>query len=1078
MAAQWEALDRPPEALALLEGLMDALPEGFSREGVVLPPGLLADALTQTALVRLAYAAPHILRHLTRHPTWLTLGVLSSLTPTSNTDPDSNPDVVSSQPASESVASEPAISGPVSSEFNSSFPPEDPVSQQVARWASTLLPLQSWLPQESSPSTDPAAESDLIRLEPETFLRVVRHWKYANLTRLTAQSLLGAHTPRQTCGRLTALAQGMVRLVYAHSFARQVITQGLPWDGQGLSAGVVAGMGKLGGGELNYSSDVDVIFLHEGSGENLRRLPEGFALPPLTPDLAVDDRPWWAALDDTARQAAEEQWPEGSQDTGDFHQRVCRRTVSLLSQTGAEGFGLRVDPDLRPQGKSGLLCPSLAYALQYYEVEGREWERTALLKARRAAGHPRVWAPFHLAMRPFVFRRYLDYSAIEGLVLVKRDINRHHQGSLAANVKLGRGGIRENEFFVQAQQLLHGGRNPALQMTGHQGTLEELARAGVMTPADAAEHLADYWHLRGVENRLQMVEESQTQELPADGERLARVLHDFQPGFSARLAGALNTLEETRKRVESRFKGLLAMEEAEEQGGSDWRRMVEEQSAQGGSGSQSSEELLRRADEFLDQLMKTRAGERCIPKVERLLARPHLHLRGSDPVFPRWLEFLERIGNRNAIFVLLESNPSIVAWVSRVFAEGGALAGQLIRHPEFLETYVGTRPLTPQHIRQEVLEAASRAEDEEGLMLELQTIKAHLSIRILAAYLDAFQNKEGWIDHHPLLAALADAAIEACLAFAWDSLTRRHGYPEGVGPEDGPANSGFCVMALGKLGSRDMRFSSDLDLVFFHQAEGTTTDGTPHSEFFAKLARKVSTLLTSQTQFGVLYALDHRLRPYGGKGVLVPPLAAMENFLARQAEVWNFQAFTRLRHGAGDPRLSARVAGAVQAAWQARGLTASELAGQVRHMLDRLVEEHMPPAAREGRAVALKFAPGGLIGYEFLRQLALLRALWRGDAAWIPAENGGGSPEVLPPRLPAGAPERAWVDPLTPLYQTLAAVDERLACHLGADDHLALPEHFSTIRAVGETWNWEQLQEVSRRLAQGVEDGFKQLAKD
>ena len=964
LAAQVADLEAAEALAPLLEGLLASV---AAAGDVPLPTGTAAG----TAMGRLAYAAPFLLRHLTGQPWLLRLRLLEGL--------------------------------------------EAPAD---------LVPLEA------------VAPADWAGLDEAAAMAALRHWKYANYVRLTALDLLDVHDARRTCVLLSRLAEGMVEAAYRFAFARQAARYGLPVAADGrLAGGAVIGMGKLGGGELNYSSDIDLIFIHAGGDEPTRALPAG-ALPPLRP--AEPPGAHWARWEALAGPGE-----PGEATAAELHDRVARQVIRMVSAATAEGIGFRVDVDLRPRGRSGALAPGLRFLQDYYEVHGREWERAAMLKARPIAGSLSVGARFLELVRPFVFRRYLDYSALEGVVLVKHDIDRTHQAARGTDLKLGRGGIRENEFLVQALQLLNGGRQPDLQEPSHHAAVERLAAAGLLEPAEARSLLDDYWLMRRLENRVQMVAESQTQELPEETAERTRVLHDFAPGFAARQPAVEAALEAALERNHARFRLLLTgIDQQEALDAGAWHAAVA-----AGAAPEGGPEALGRLDRLITGLMQSRAGERCVGKLVHLLTRPELYRQGTDAAFPRWLDFFEQIGNRNSIHTLIAANPSIVGWISHLFAEGGQHAERLVRHPEFLESFFSLAGTGPESLGEIIGGVLDNARDEEEFILELQMAKSQAVIQILTAYLNDPESAR----HRALLTELADATVSVCARFAWRQTVARLGRPAGAGAEE---MAGFAVLAMGKQGSRDLRFGSDLDLVFLYGADGTTSAGRSHYEFYTKVAQRLSSLLTSPTQFGRLFELDHRLRPFGNKGLLVPSLAAYRSFLP-EAEVWNFQAFTRMRHICGDAALSRTLLEAIAAAWHGRPRPHGRVAREVQAMLLRLVEAHGPPP---GTAVLpLKYAVGGMIGFEFLSQAHFLCA------------QHPGQPWTLPP-------PHATIARLEPVYGDLGRLDERLSFHVPGYRHEAEPRHFETLAAVRERWSFVGAREQARVLRRGVEETFREWA--
>lgn len=380
-----------PEALSqLLAGTLDRIlqQDGGENPGEDGRQSLTAslDPAAATALARIGYAAPFLLRQVGGRPETLAMGALERL--------------------------------------------ED--EEGAIPWNRYAQPA----------ATPTLAEADLMSL--------LRRWKYDNLLRITARDLMGFQDTAATCRAISDLADSMLRIAYCHAFGDLARRHGVPLcEEGGLAVGAVIGMGKLGGRELNFSSDVDLIFIQEGDDTPCRMMEnipaEDLHLPPI--DLHAPEADFWDRWREIAQSAGE--GSEGRIGSGEFHNRLARQVTRLLSAQQVEGFGFRVDTDLRPGGSAGFLAPNLAFMEAYYIQHGREWERTAMLKARGIAGCPRLREHFAEMIRPFVYRRYLDFGALEGIAIVKHDIDRTNRAALESNLKLGRGGIRENEFFVQ-----------------------------------------------------------------------------------------------------------------------------------------------------------------------------------------------------------------------------------------------------------------------------------------------------------------------------------------------------------------------------------------------------------------------------------------------------------------------------------------------------------------------------------------------------------------------------------------------------------------------------------------------------
>lgn len=885
------------------------------------------------------------------------------------------------------------------------------------------------------------------------WMREARIWKYANLLRITVADLMNSQDTAQTCAQLSTLADEATRAAYAFALAKECARHGLPCRAEGgFACGVVIAMGKWGGRELNYASDVDFIFLHEAP-ENPCRAWQ--------PDLCAEAE--HSAACDAGQEGFWAVWEQRAQRTGDpqqshrrpssaaaLHNRVARRVVRMLGTHTAEGFLFRPDNDLRPLGRGGMLACGIDFLEEYYERFGREWERAALLKARPLIGPERLRQRFGDVVRPFVYRRYMDYGALEGLAIIKHDIGRVGEGAAEEDLKLGPGGIRENEFWVQALQLLHGGRMPVLRVPAHDCAVERLRACGLLTPVQVRRLRHDYWLLRRIENRVQMLAEMQTHRLPKSAAEQCRVLHDFRSGFSRRLPRCLARLRATQRRNARRFAELFAPLSPEAWPDPQrWRKSLLRQLP-----AEQFAVVEERATALFERLMRTREGERCVPKLARLLAFEELGAPGGNtsPI-PAWLGLAEQIGNRNALYALLISETAILRWAGRIFAEGGQMAENLRQHPEFLESFF-TLTEDWSAFLENLRTISERARDDEEFLIELRTVHAQALLRIYTVWLHAQETNPGEDEsHRPLLQALADAVVEACLRRAWRTLLRG-GAPAGM-PEE---PQGFAVLALGKLGGQELRFHSDLDLLFLYRA-GEAADAQ-RASWYTRLAQRLCAWIGAPTQLGHLYALDHRLRPFGTQGVLVPSLDTWRKFLdggtPNSAEIWNYQAFTRLRFVAGEAQLGAELRSEIGRAWALRGVSCAQVIQAVQKMLRHLVAENVHATQRD--RLNLKYDSGGLVACEFLAQAQALCAI---------AAAGGEDGRWLAPQMPTA---------LRRDYTWLGALDERLGLHEQHFEHELRPEHYERLPALEAYGTFSAQQERLVRLRESIADGFGSLS--
>ena len=960
------------------------------------------------------------------------------------------------------------------------------------------------------------------RLSEEDWMRCLRQWRCFAMIRITTNALMQWQSAAQTCRTLSQLADEAMALACARAVEDEVQRSGgFPVDQAGKMAGFCAiAMGKWGGEELNYSSDIDVVFMHNATNQACQPLPAQFTPPAET---LANTHPFWLAWQQATQvqappdQALAQNKPDASasttQKTGEaLCQAIARRVVRLLNAHTTEGQVFRVDSDLRPLGKGGPLACSLGFAHHYYHHQGREWERLALLKARVVCAPPALAHTFETLRTQFVYRQYSDWGMLEGAALIKADIDRNAKNH-QTDLKLGQGGIRENEFWVQAQQLVHGGRHPSLRTTNHQQALQTLQTLQLAPAALVEQASLDYWHLRLMEARVQMLHAKQTHRLPTDALSLYGVLHPM-PRLNAPTEAARTTpqqqqiqglqhLQSTQTATSQRFISLfgdiqelqsmrhapwqetwremwqtkvgpegrraklgakLAVAEgsegksseqsgsegksgsgskSSEQNGSGSGSKSSEQNGSGsrsegksseqngsggksseqngsGSGSKSSEQngsgkkeetaqrrgkglpntarqqsSLHQADRLFQDLMNSREGERCTAKLAHILNQPPVYAHGQG-VLQHWLALLEGFGSRNALYTMLAAQPKMVAWVGRIFQDGGAYANVLQRHPQFLESFMSLAQ-ADQRVHARLTDLAQEHNQEQSFLLAIQEAHAHGVLQALNTYLNhlkvLFANPTSTSPkqpnlplsaHRSMLSQLADATIQASTQFCRRQLTERS-----ASPNTPPSTQGFCVLAMGKLGSSELRFGSDLDLVFVHDGQAEPASGSEASVFYRKLAQRISNLLTAPTHLGKLYQLDHRLRPFGTRSVLVPSLQNYRGFLqgsaSGHAEMWNFMAFTRMRPVAGDLALGKALLHEVDTAWQQFPITQGDIATQAQQIALRLSAANQALHARKD--VHLKHHPGAMIAFEFLRQTQILQAFKQQRGWQIPPDS-------------------------------------------------------------------------------------------
>ena len=771
-------------------------------------------------------------------------------------------------------------------------------------------------------------------------MRALRRYRRQEAMRLIWRDVNGLDSVEQILAGSTALAESC--LVAAHDFGERVMIRrhGVPRAPDGTPQRlVVIGMGKLGGADLNFSSDIDLILTFEENGET-----------------------------DGTRPLANET----------FFARLGQLLVKLLAEITVDGYGYRVDLRLRPFGSAGRVALSFAAMEQYYQRDGRDWERYAWIKARPVAGDVKSGKRLIEMLRPFVYRRYLDYTAFAGLREMKGLIDAEvARKDLEGNLKLGAGGIREIEFIVQLLQLIRAGREPALRERGLLPALAACEQLGVIA-ADRAKRLrAAYLLLRKVENRVQMFRDEQTHVLP-DDER-ARVRLAVTLGFAD--IGALETeLARARADVAAIFTEVMAPLQADER----------PQTAAAATYSQRVAE--GKADASMLQALGYKDAEALHAKVVALVhasrtmsARGHARLGALLPILideaarsvepevclDRLLRLLHGVIRRSAYLALLEEQAGARRRLVALFADSALLAERVIAHPLLLDDLLDARLETEAPSHDEVIAASRRhlanapVDDTEVRLTVLQEEKNSAAFRVGLAYrgghLSASATARG-------LSNTADFVVAELLAMAAREIERQHGRLAA-----GAADAGLAVIGYGSLGGAELGFGSDLDLVFVYnedhaQAESDGARPLDGARYYARLAQRIVNWLGVQTHAGRLYDVDVRLRLDGGKGLLVTSLKSFADYQRERAWIWEQQALVRARPIAGDEATLARFAD-VRAATLAQSRNAQDVIEQVIGMRERWRVERDRSSAD---LFDLKQGQGALLDIEFLLQAFVL----------------------------------------------------------------------------------------------------------
>ncbi|MES2165366.1 MAG: bifunctional [glutamate--ammonia ligase]-adenylyl-L-tyrosine phosphorylase/[glutamate--ammonia-ligase] adenylyltransferase [Pseudomonadota bacterium] len=703
---------------------------------------------------------------------------------------------------------------------------------------------------------------------------------------------------------------------------------------------IVLGMGKQGGGELNVSSDIDLIFVYPEDGDTV-------AGP-----------------------------GQRSLSNHEFFIRLGKKLIAALSEITEDGYTFRVDMALRPNGGSGPLAASLSMVEQYLIVQGREWERYAWVKARAVTGRAEDIAALDAIVRPFVFRRYLDFGVIDAIrnmhAQIRAEVNRQERlhPDRSNNVKLGRGGIREIEFLAQVFQLIRGGRDAALRDRSTRTTLRIIAEKGLLSHAIVYQLLASYTFLRNLEHRLQYLDDAQTHTLPAnDADRLLVA----QMMGLADTATLLTQIEAHRQFVAGQFDEMFS----DKTSGGD--HDINPQSSNECADPDNLEAMVSRfaALGFTDpegaakRLISTWQAPRLqsLPEASRnrllglvnaalpLIVQCSLESSGGNQqaTLGRLLDFLEAIARRSAYLSLLTEYPHTLARVIRMVHASGWAAQFLSQHPilldELLDDRVRNAVFDPVALAADLeLQLASAPGDTERQMDILREIHHAQLFHLLAQDLAGDLTVEKLADH---LSALADTIVAAAIKAIWQMVATRH--------REVPQ---FAVIAYGKLGGKELGYVSDLDVIFLYDDSDQEAPAQ-----YAKLAQRFITWMTSHTSAGILFDIDTALRPDGASGMLVSSVSAFEKYQSGSAWVWEHQALTRARFCAGDAAIGARFEQIREAVLRKERPADGPLKQEVIAMRKRMVDAK----PNHSELFDLKQDPGGMIDIEFIVQFLVLQ---------------------------------------------------------------------------------------------------------
>lgn len=809
---------------------------------------------------------------------------------------------------------------------------------------------------------DDAFAKSMSRVEYEHLDSSLRRIRRREMQRIIFRDLTGRADLDETTRDLSNLADACIQTALDHHYAAHCQKYGTPiGDASGAPQQMtVIALGKLGARELNLSSDVDLVFMYGESG---------------------------MVQSESGRELSNQE----------FFVRTARKLIATLDEVHADGFVFRVDMRLRPYGDSGALILHRDAMEKYFVEQGRDWERYAFIKARAVAGDVQAGRDFLAWMTPFVYRKHLDYGAIEALREMKRLINREVvRNELQDDLKLGPGGIREIEFVVQANQLIWGGTQPQLQERKLLKVLSLLASDELLPEADVLLLVNAYKFLRNSEHVLQAEHDRQTQELPESD--MGKIRLAVAMGFDD-FDSYETTLNDHRNAVIDVFSRFMSSNNAEREilveGNMYWVSICNDPTAAesiellGRSGFSNPEKTGATIDGFIKDLEEREVQEIARERIGRLLPvmiSLTANQQNPDETLDRLIPIIHSITRRTTYVAFLLENMDALKRMVDLCAMSPWVAERLEQHPILLYE------LSDRTTDEAVFEREKLRLEMEDMMSDIAPLDLEEQMDTLRQFKHAAVLKVAifeLLDLLPLMKAsdaltdIAEIALEKAVQIAWEYLSDRHGEP--LQHNERSADRHFAVISYGKLGGIELGYGSDLDLVFIHDAdtEGSTDGDKPinNNVFYSRLAQRVVHILTRYTRFGVLYDVDLRLRPSGNKGPMASSLGAYGRYLKESAWTWEHQALVRARFVAGDRKLRDRFE-EIRAEVLGRRRDPDKLLEDVvamrekmRKHLEKGSPKKLPDSQRDEVLVSgfdLKHGAGAMVDIEFMVQYAVL----------------------------------------------------------------------------------------------------------
>lgn len=778
-----------------------------------------------------------------------------------------------------------------------------------------------------------ASEADLM-----TQLRLFRN---REMVRIAWRDVTHWADLNETLLDLSLLAEACIQHALAFLYQQACDKRGIPLlsngDPQQL---IVLGMGKLGAFELNYSSDIDLIFAYAEEG-------------------VLSDRK--------------------ATTYGEFFTRLCQNLVKVLDEITVDGFVFRTDTRLRPFGESGAIVMTFDGMENYYQTQAREWERYAMIKARQVAGDFKSGQYLMTMLQAFVYRRYLDYGAFEELRSLKAQITQElRRKDRMDNIKLGPGGIREIEFIGQAFQLIRGGNEKSLQVRGILAVLRRLGELELLTTHDAEQLIKAYGFLRRVENHIQQYQDKQTHDLPTDS--TVQQILAYSMGYHDWQHFKLD-LDQVRASVHSVFDQVFSLSKSEQTNPysqqlwtavADEHELFEALHLLGFSRATESLAAIRHFKQANTIRRLTNKGAAVLDRLMPTLISALPTVTNPDETLKRILHLFEAVAGRNVYLSLLAENPEALTQLLRLSSASPWLCDYLSRYPVLFDELLDTRSLyeplsrTALDTQLEQLLSAINIDDLERLMIVLREFKQLNVLRVAAADIMGVIPLMVVSDY---LTYIAESIVTQVVARAWLILKEKHGLP----PATDDQHIGFAVLGFGKLGGIELGYGSDLDLVFIYDCPNglAMTDGEKPitcTQFYGRLGQKVRHILDTRLLSGILYEVDMRLRPSGDSGLLVAHINTYESYLREQAWTWEHQALVRGRFIAGDQRLQTAYAN-IRHTILSLPRDYLALKTEVREMREKMRAALLN---QEVRLFDLKQSKGGIADIEFIVQFGIL----------------------------------------------------------------------------------------------------------